>query len=162
MELLVIEDDPVIGKSLRKGLIEAGHGCVWAKEGECANGLSGTSPTHRAHRRDVDLVRVRQEQVPRRKAILLDQMKNGRGVPARIEQRRLARTLVPKQLSVAGYAVGGGGDLPQLAPLRKIGQRGPPAFGQCVRACRRSGREHLAKGLENSPAPQPVPFPPVR
>ncbi len=34
MELLVIEDDPVIGKSLRKGLIEAGHGCVWAKEGE--------------------------------------------------------------------------------------------------------------------------------
>ena len=34
MELLVIEDDPVIGKLLRKGLIEAGHGCVWAKEGE--------------------------------------------------------------------------------------------------------------------------------
>ena len=34
MDLLVIEDDPVIGKSLRKGLLEAGHGCVWAKEGE--------------------------------------------------------------------------------------------------------------------------------
>jgi len=34
MDLLVIEDDAVIGKSLRKGLSEAGHGCVWAKEGE--------------------------------------------------------------------------------------------------------------------------------
>jgi len=33
MELLVIEDDPLIGKSLRKGLNEAGHGCVWAREG---------------------------------------------------------------------------------------------------------------------------------
>jgi two-component system OmpR family response regulator/two-component system copper resistance phosphate regulon response regulator CusR len=34
MELLVIEDDPLIGKALRKGLSEAGHGCVWAKEGD--------------------------------------------------------------------------------------------------------------------------------
>jgi two-component system OmpR family response regulator/two-component system copper resistance phosphate regulon response regulator CusR len=33
MELLVIEDDPLIGKALRKGISEAGHGCVWAKEG---------------------------------------------------------------------------------------------------------------------------------
>ena len=33
MELLVIEDDPVIGKVLRKGLSESGHGCMWAKEG---------------------------------------------------------------------------------------------------------------------------------
>ncbi len=34
MELLVIEDDPLIGKALRKGLSEAGHGCMWAREGE--------------------------------------------------------------------------------------------------------------------------------
>ena len=34
MELLVIEDDPLIGKALRKGLSEAGHGCMWASEGE--------------------------------------------------------------------------------------------------------------------------------
>lgn len=34
MELLVIEDDPVIGKALRKGCTEAGHACVWAKDGE--------------------------------------------------------------------------------------------------------------------------------
>ena len=33
MELLVIEDDPLIGKALRKGLSEAGHTCMWAKEG---------------------------------------------------------------------------------------------------------------------------------
>jgi two-component system, OmpR family, response regulator len=33
MELLVIEDDPLIGKALRKGFSEAGHGCIWAKEG---------------------------------------------------------------------------------------------------------------------------------
>ncbi|REK15601.1 MAG: DNA-binding response regulator [Planctomycetota bacterium] len=33
MELLVIEDDPQIGKSLRQGLCEAGHGCSWAKDG---------------------------------------------------------------------------------------------------------------------------------
>jgi two-component system OmpR family response regulator len=34
VELLVIEDDPLIGKALRKGLSEAGHSCTWAKEGE--------------------------------------------------------------------------------------------------------------------------------
>src|SRR5690348_12152749 len=34
MELLVIEDDPVIGKALRQGFSEAGHGCVWAKQGD--------------------------------------------------------------------------------------------------------------------------------
>ncbi len=34
MDLLVIEDDPLIGKALRKGLSEAGHGCMWAKEGQ--------------------------------------------------------------------------------------------------------------------------------
>ncbi len=34
MDLLVIEDDPVIGKALRMGLTESGHGCIWAKDGE--------------------------------------------------------------------------------------------------------------------------------
>src|SRR5262245_53940581 len=42
LEILVIEDDPLIGKALRKGLSESGHGCMWAKEGqrglELANG----------------------------------------------------------------------------------------------------------------------------
>jgi DNA-binding response OmpR family regulator len=36
MDVLVVEDDPVIGKSLTKGLSEVGHTCVWVK-----NGLSG-------------------------------------------------------------------------------------------------------------------------
>src|SRR5262245_32933195 len=35
--MLVVEDDPVIGKALQKGLAEAGHGCVWVKDG--AKGL---------------------------------------------------------------------------------------------------------------------------
>ncbi len=34
MHLLVIEDDPLVGKSLRKGLEEAQHECVWAQDGE--------------------------------------------------------------------------------------------------------------------------------
>jgi two-component system OmpR family response regulator/two-component system copper resistance phosphate regulon response regulator CusR len=34
MDLLVIEDDPMIGKALRKGLEEAGHGCALAKDGD--------------------------------------------------------------------------------------------------------------------------------
>ncbi|HXD87297.1 MAG TPA: response regulator transcription factor [Urbifossiella sp.] len=34
MELLVVEDDPVIGRSLRQGFVEAGDKCVWAKEGD--------------------------------------------------------------------------------------------------------------------------------
>jgi two-component system OmpR family response regulator/two-component system copper resistance phosphate regulon response regulator CusR len=34
MDLLVIEDDPGIGKALRKGLSELGHGCAWAKDGD--------------------------------------------------------------------------------------------------------------------------------
>jgi two-component system OmpR family response regulator len=37
MNVLVVEDDPVIGKSLSKGLSEAGHACVWVKTGP--NGL---------------------------------------------------------------------------------------------------------------------------
>jgi len=34
MDLLVIEDDPVIGKSLKQGLLEAGHNCTWVKDGD--------------------------------------------------------------------------------------------------------------------------------
>ena len=33
MNLLVVEDDPVMGKSLSKGFAEAGHECVWVKDG---------------------------------------------------------------------------------------------------------------------------------
>ena len=33
MEILVVEDDPVIGKSVMKGLTEAGHRCIWTKNG---------------------------------------------------------------------------------------------------------------------------------
>jgi two-component system OmpR family response regulator/two-component system copper resistance phosphate regulon response regulator CusR len=33
MELLVVEDDPVIGKSLRQWFTESGHNCVWATDG---------------------------------------------------------------------------------------------------------------------------------
>jgi len=38
MNLLVVEDDPIIGKSLRQGLVEAGHDCQWIKNGD--EGLS--------------------------------------------------------------------------------------------------------------------------
>jgi two-component system OmpR family response regulator/two-component system copper resistance phosphate regulon response regulator CusR len=34
MELLVIEDDPLIGKALRMGLSEAGHNCTLVKDGQ--------------------------------------------------------------------------------------------------------------------------------
>jgi two-component system OmpR family response regulator/two-component system copper resistance phosphate regulon response regulator CusR len=34
MKVLVVEDDPVMGKSLSKGLIEAGHTCDWVKDGK--------------------------------------------------------------------------------------------------------------------------------
>lgn len=34
MNLLVIEDDMVLGKALLKGLTEAGHTCLWVKDGE--------------------------------------------------------------------------------------------------------------------------------
>jgi two-component system OmpR family response regulator/two-component system copper resistance phosphate regulon response regulator CusR len=33
MRILIVEDDPVIGKSLNQGLIEAGHPSVWVKDG---------------------------------------------------------------------------------------------------------------------------------
>jgi len=38
MELLVVEDDPVIGKALRQAMCEAGHECQWVKDG--ARGLA--------------------------------------------------------------------------------------------------------------------------
>jgi two-component system OmpR family response regulator len=34
MNILLVEDDRVIGKSLFRGLTEAGHTCVWAKDGK--------------------------------------------------------------------------------------------------------------------------------
>ena len=36
MKVLVVEDDPVIGKSLQQGLQEAGDSCAWARDGEQA------------------------------------------------------------------------------------------------------------------------------
>lgn len=33
MNLLVIEDDPVLGKALQRGLNEAGHACEWVRNG---------------------------------------------------------------------------------------------------------------------------------
>ena len=33
MHVLVVEDDPVIGKSIEKGFVEAGHQCVWVRDG---------------------------------------------------------------------------------------------------------------------------------
>lgn len=32
MEMLVIEDDPVIGKAVQQGISEAGHQCTWVKD----------------------------------------------------------------------------------------------------------------------------------
>ena len=43
MDLLVIEDDPVIGKSLRQGLLDAGHSCAWVRDG--ARGLEAARGT---------------------------------------------------------------------------------------------------------------------
>lgn len=36
MKLLLVEDDVLLGKSLRRGLTEAGHDCLWATSGEDA------------------------------------------------------------------------------------------------------------------------------
>src|SRR5262245_804876 len=33
MDILVVEDDPVIGRALQKGFCETGHGCVWVRTG---------------------------------------------------------------------------------------------------------------------------------
>ena len=33
MDILIIEDEPVIGKAVQKGLGEAGHVCTWVKDG---------------------------------------------------------------------------------------------------------------------------------
>jgi two-component system OmpR family response regulator len=34
MNVLVVEDDPILGRALLKGLTEAGHNCVWVKDGK--------------------------------------------------------------------------------------------------------------------------------
>lgn len=38
MDILIVEDDEILGKALRRGLEEAGHRCSWAKSG--AKGFS--------------------------------------------------------------------------------------------------------------------------
>lgn len=40
MDVLVVEDDEILGKALRRGLEEAGHRCTWAKTGEKALSLA--------------------------------------------------------------------------------------------------------------------------
>jgi len=37
MRILVIEDDPAIGKALVKGFTEAGHECIWVQDGEAGS-----------------------------------------------------------------------------------------------------------------------------
>ncbi|MFO0945139.1 MAG: response regulator transcription factor [Planctomycetota bacterium] len=44
MNLLVIEDDPVIGKSLHKGFVEAGHDCALATTGDKGLKLAESQP----------------------------------------------------------------------------------------------------------------------
>ncbi len=34
MEILVVEDDAVLGKAIQRGLLEAGHQCEWARNGQ--------------------------------------------------------------------------------------------------------------------------------
>jgi two-component system OmpR family response regulator/two-component system copper resistance phosphate regulon response regulator CusR len=34
LNVLIVEDDPVIGKALRQGFVESGGECVWAKDGQ--------------------------------------------------------------------------------------------------------------------------------
>jgi DNA-binding response OmpR family regulator len=34
LDILIVEDDPVIGKAVQKGLTEAGHDCTWVKDGK--------------------------------------------------------------------------------------------------------------------------------
>jgi two-component system OmpR family response regulator len=34
VDLLIVEDDHVLGKAIQRGLSEAGHACVWVKSGE--------------------------------------------------------------------------------------------------------------------------------
>ncbi|HEX6960992.1 MAG TPA: response regulator transcription factor [Lacipirellula sp.] len=41
MDILVVEDDEVLGKAIRRGLQDAGHRCTWAKSGERALGIAG-------------------------------------------------------------------------------------------------------------------------
>jgi two-component system OmpR family response regulator/two-component system copper resistance phosphate regulon response regulator CusR len=40
MDVLVAEDDEVLGKAVRRGLEDAGHRCTWVKSGEKALGLA--------------------------------------------------------------------------------------------------------------------------
>jgi two-component system OmpR family response regulator/two-component system copper resistance phosphate regulon response regulator CusR len=40
MEVLIVEDDEVLGKALRRGLEEAGHRCAWVKNGQKALGIA--------------------------------------------------------------------------------------------------------------------------
>ena len=47
MEILVIEDDPVIGRALLQGFTEAGHHCHCISDGE-------TGTTHEGRDREIE------------------------------------------------------------------------------------------------------------
>ena len=44
MHLLLVEDDAVLGKVLKKGLSEAGHECDWTRDGETGLAMSSSTP----------------------------------------------------------------------------------------------------------------------
>lgn len=44
MHVLIVEDDAVLGKALKKGLSEAGLECDWARDGEAGLQLGTTTP----------------------------------------------------------------------------------------------------------------------
>jgi DNA-binding response OmpR family regulator len=78
--LLVVEDDPVIGKSLKQGLVEAGHECQWAKTGDDG----------------INLAKTRQFD-----AVLLDIMLPGRSGLDVVRQMRAEGILTPTILLTA-------------------------------------------------------------
>ena len=79
--------------------------------------------------RHVVLVRVRDEQMLELKLIFLDQLENGSGIPAGIEQCGVACDFIPNQIAMHGVAALGRADLPQLAPPAQILFRRQPAAG---------------------------------
>ena len=70
------------------------------------------------------------------KLVLRDEIGNGLGVPAGIEEGCFTRDFIPDEVAVHSNAVLGGGNDAKFAPGGQVNGRGQPAASDVLELCR--------------------------
>lgn len=99
---------------------------------------------------DVILVGMSEEKVFKFKLVLIDQRRDGRGIPAGIKERGLPSDFIPREVAIDRHALGGA-DLADFAPLLDGGGTGKPALGDPLQFCAVETDESRELGIIRRP-----------